>query len=91
LTAAHPILPFGTRLRVADLANGCSVVDGLNDRVAFCRVSSMSCNEDRRQSRTSPEVEQLKNPPPQKRNPGQSAADQANKQKNAEVIIPPIR
>jgi rare lipoprotein A len=32
LTAAHPSLPFGTRLRVTNLENGRSVVVRVNDR-----------------------------------------------------------
>lgn len=32
LTAAHPSLPFGTRVRVTNLANGRSVVLRINDR-----------------------------------------------------------
>ena len=32
LTAAHPTLPFGTRLRVTDVASGKSVTVRVNDR-----------------------------------------------------------
>jgi len=32
LTAAHPSLPFGTRLKVRNLANGREVVVRVNDR-----------------------------------------------------------
>ena len=32
LTAAHPALPFGSRVRVTNLANGRSVVVRINDR-----------------------------------------------------------
>lgn len=32
LTAAHPTLPFGTRLRVTNVANGQSVTVRVNDR-----------------------------------------------------------
>jgi rare lipoprotein A len=32
LTAAHPTLPFGTRLRVTDVATGRSVIVRVNDR-----------------------------------------------------------
>ena len=32
LTAAHPTLPFGSRVRVTNLANGRSVVVRINDR-----------------------------------------------------------
>jgi Lytic transglycolase len=32
LTAAHPTLPFGTRLRVTDLSNGRSLTVRINDR-----------------------------------------------------------
>jgi rare lipoprotein A len=35
LTAAHPTLPFGTRLRVTNLANGHSVTVRVNDRGPF--------------------------------------------------------
>jgi len=35
LTAAHPSLPFGTRVRVTDLATGRSVVVRVNDRGPF--------------------------------------------------------
>jgi rare lipoprotein A len=35
LTAAHPTLPFGTRLRVTNLINGHSVVVRVNDRGPF--------------------------------------------------------
>jgi rare lipoprotein A len=35
LTCAHPTLPFGTRLRVTDLASGRSVVVTVNDRGPF--------------------------------------------------------
>jgi rare lipoprotein A len=35
LTAAHPTLPFGTRLRVTNVANGHSVVVRVNDRGPF--------------------------------------------------------
>ena len=35
LTAAHPKLPFGTRLRVTNLANGRSVTVRINDRGPF--------------------------------------------------------
>jgi rare lipoprotein A len=35
LTAAHPNLPFGTRLRVTNLATGQSVVVRVNDRGPF--------------------------------------------------------
>jgi rare lipoprotein A len=34
-TAAHPTLPFGTRLRVTNIANGRSVVVRINDRGPF--------------------------------------------------------
>jgi peptidoglycan lytic transglycosylase len=37
LTAAHRTLPFGTRLRVTNLANGRSVTVRVNDRVPFVR------------------------------------------------------
>jgi rare lipoprotein A len=35
LTAAHPTLPFGTRLRVTNIANGRSVTVRVNDRGPF--------------------------------------------------------
>lgn len=35
LTAAHPTLPFGTRLRVTNIANGRSVTVRINDRGPF--------------------------------------------------------
>ncbi|TBH21080.1 septal ring lytic transglycosylase RlpA family protein [Thermus thermamylovorans] len=35
LTAAHPTLPFGTRVRVTNLKNGKSVVVRINDRGPF--------------------------------------------------------
>ena len=35
LTAAHPSLPFGTRLRVTNVANGRSVTVRINDRGPF--------------------------------------------------------
>ena len=37
LTAAHPTLPFGTRLRVTNVANGRSVIVRVNDRGPFVR------------------------------------------------------
>jgi rare lipoprotein A len=37
LTAAHRTLPFGTRLRVTNLANGRSVMVRVNDRGPFVR------------------------------------------------------
>ena len=37
LTAAHPTLPFGTRLRVTNLATGRSVTVRVNDRGPFVR------------------------------------------------------
>ncbi len=36
-TAAHPTLPFGTRVRVTNLANGRSVVVTINDRAPFVK------------------------------------------------------
>ncbi len=35
LTAAHPSLPFGTRLRVTNVSNGRSVIVRVNDRGPF--------------------------------------------------------
>jgi rare lipoprotein A len=37
LTAAHPTLPFGTRVRVTDVATGRSVMVRVNDRGPFVR------------------------------------------------------
>ena len=37
LTAAHPTLPFGTRLRVTNVSNGRSVIVRVNDRGPFVR------------------------------------------------------
>jgi rare lipoprotein A len=37
LTAAHPTLPFGTRLRVTNVANGRSVTVRINDRGPYVR------------------------------------------------------
>jgi rare lipoprotein A len=37
LTAAHPSLPFGARLKVTNLANGRSVVVRVNDRGPYLR------------------------------------------------------
>jgi rare lipoprotein A len=37
LTAAHPTLPFGTRVRVTNLTNNRSVVVRVNDRGPFKR------------------------------------------------------
>jgi rare lipoprotein A len=37
LTAAHPTLPFGTRLRVTNVTNGRSVIVRVNDRGPFVR------------------------------------------------------
>jgi rare lipoprotein A len=37
LTAAHPTLPFGTRLRVTNVGNGRSVTVRVNDRGPFVR------------------------------------------------------
>ncbi len=37
LTAAHPSLPFGTRLRVVNLKNGRAVVVRVNDRGPFAK------------------------------------------------------
>jgi rare lipoprotein A len=36
-TAAHPTLPFGTRVRVTNLENGRSVIVVINDRGPFVR------------------------------------------------------
>lgn len=37
LTAAHPTLPFGSRVRVTNLANGRSVVVRINDRGPYVK------------------------------------------------------
>ena len=37
LTAAHPTLPFGTKVRVKNLGNGRSVTVRINDRGPFTR------------------------------------------------------
>jgi rare lipoprotein A len=37
LTAAHPSLPFGTRLRITSVASGRSVVVRVNDRGPFIK------------------------------------------------------
>ncbi len=37
LTAAHPSLPFGTRVRVTNLDNGRSVIVKINDRGPFVK------------------------------------------------------
>ena len=41
LTAAHRTLPFGTRVRVTNVANGRSVVVRVNDRGPFIRGRSI--------------------------------------------------
>lgn len=41
LTAAHRSLPFGTRLRVTNLANGRSVMVRVNDRGPYIRGRSV--------------------------------------------------
>jgi rare lipoprotein A len=38
LTAAHPTLPFGTRVRVRNIANGREVVVRINDRALHMRA-----------------------------------------------------
>ena len=38
MTAAHPTLPFGTRVRVTNLANGREVVVRVNDRGPFVKA-----------------------------------------------------
>ncbi len=35
MTAAHPSLPFGTRLRVTNISNGRSAIVRVNDRGPF--------------------------------------------------------
>jgi rare lipoprotein A len=37
MTAAHPTLPFGTRLRVTDVGSGRSVTVRVNDRGPYVR------------------------------------------------------
>ncbi|HLN11232.1 MAG TPA: septal ring lytic transglycosylase RlpA family protein, partial [Xanthobacteraceae bacterium] len=41
LTAAHRTLPFGTRVRVTNMANGRSVIVRINDRGPFIRSRSI--------------------------------------------------
>ena len=41
MTAAHRSLPFGTRVRVTNLANGHTVVVRINDRGPFVRGRSI--------------------------------------------------
>jgi len=41
LTAAHRTLPFGTRVRVTNLANGHTVIVRINDRGPFIRGRSI--------------------------------------------------
>jgi rare lipoprotein A len=41
MTAAHRTLPFGTRLRVTNRANGRSVIVRINDRGPFTRGRSL--------------------------------------------------
>ena len=41
LTAAHRTLPFGTRVRVTNLANGRSVTVTINDRGPYVRGRSL--------------------------------------------------
>ena len=43
LTAAHPTLPFGTRLRVTNVASGQSVTVRVNDRGPYVRGQVSMC------------------------------------------------
>jgi Lytic transglycolase len=43
MTAAHPDLPFGSRVRVRSLKNGKSVVVRINDRGRSCAAGSSTC------------------------------------------------
>ena len=45
MTAAHPTLPFGTRLRVTNVTNGRSVVVRINDRGPFVRGRVVDLSE----------------------------------------------
>lgn len=45
LTAAHKSLPFGTRLKVVNPANGKSVVVRINDRGPFTRGRSLDLSK----------------------------------------------
>ena len=45
LTAAHPTLPFGTRVKVTNTANGQSVVVRINDRGPFIRSRSIDLSD----------------------------------------------
>jgi len=44
-TAAHPTLPFGSMVRVTNLANGRSVMVRVNDRGPFVRGRVLDCSE----------------------------------------------
>jgi|GraSoiStandDraft_12_1057312.scaffolds.fasta_scaffold283765_2 rare lipoprotein A len=45
LTAAHPTLPFGTRVKVTNPTNGRSVVVRINDRGPFIRNRSIDLSD----------------------------------------------
>ena len=45
LTAAHPSLPFGTRVKVTNKSNGQSVVVRINDRGPFVRGRIIDVSE----------------------------------------------
>jgi rare lipoprotein A len=45
MTAAHPTLPFGTRLRVTNVTNGRSVVVRINDRGPYVRGRVVDLSE----------------------------------------------
>src|SRR6516225_1505520 len=45
MTAAHPTLPFGTRLRVTNVTNGRSVVVRINDRGPYARGRVVDLSE----------------------------------------------
>ena len=62
LTAAHPTLPFGTRLRVTNVANGRSVVVRINDRGPFVpgRVVDVSLSAAEKLGMTDPGTAKVK-------------------------------
>jgi rare lipoprotein A len=45
LTAAHPTLPFGSRVRVTNLANGRTLMVRVNDRGPFVGGRILDCSE----------------------------------------------
>ena len=62
LTAAHRTLPFGTRLRVTNVANGRSVVVRVNDRGPFVagRVVDVSLSAAEKLGMTDPGTAKVK-------------------------------